>query len=143
MTDDLARVVRAARTPYGYTLATWGAGILCIDIYGLPGLGGVLLFIGGGTAAVGIVTWTVRNRVPAAEAPKTPLAATHFGALGVSTITAWIVAETLPAPWGWFGSSAACTTVFLVLHSAQDSAARAYGSESHEIGPVDVHLPPA
>lgn len=38
MTDDLVRVVHGARRPHGYTLAT-GAGVLCIDKYGLPDLG--------------------------------------------------------------------------------------------------------
>ena len=52
MTDDLVRVVHGARRPHGYTLATWGAGVLCIDKYGLPDLGGVLLFVSGATSAL-------------------------------------------------------------------------------------------
>jgi hypothetical protein len=76
MTGDLARVVRAARTPHGYTLATWGAGVLCIDKYGLPDLGGVLLFVGGATGAFCAILWTVRNRRDSAPAPRVPPAST-------------------------------------------------------------------
>lgn len=124
MTDDLVRVVHAARTPHGYTLATWGAGVLCIDKYGLPDLGGVLLFVSGATSAFGVILWTVRNRQASVPAPRVPLAGVHIGALSASTLTTWTVAASVPAPWGWCAASAISTVVFLVIHSAQDWAAR-------------------
>jgi hypothetical protein len=130
MTGDLARVVRAARTPHGYTLATWGAGVLCIDKYGLPDLGGVLLFVGGATGAFGAILWTVRNRRDSAPAPRVPLAGVHLGALSASTFTAWSVAELAPAPWGWCAAFAISTIVFLALHSAQDWVARVLESKA-------------
>lgn len=123
MTDDLVRVVHGARRPHGYTLAT-GAGVLCIDKYGLPDLGGVLLFVSGATSAFGVILWTVRNRQASVPAPRVPLAGVHIGALSASTLTTWTVAAWVPAPWGWCAASAISTVVFLVIHSAQDWAAR-------------------
>jgi hypothetical protein len=130
MTGDLARVVHAARTPHGYTLATWGAGVLCIGKYGLPDLGGVLLFIGGATSAFGVILWVVRNWEASALAPRVPLAGIHIGTLSASTVTAWSVAALVPAPWGWCAASAISTGVFLVVHSAQDWAARVAESKA-------------
>src|SRR6185312_7505160 len=127
MTDDLVRVVHGARTPHGYTLAT-GAGVLCIDKYGLPG--GVLLFVSGATSAFGVILWTVRNRQASVPAPRVPLAGVHIGALSASTLTTWTVAASVPAPWGWCAASAISTVVFLVIHSAQDWAARVLGNKS-------------
>lgn len=123
MTEDLARVVFAARTPHGYTLATWGAGVLYIDRYGIPDLGGALLFVAGATSVFGVILWTVRSRQESAPAPRLPLAGVHLGALSASTFTAWSVAALVPAPWGWCAASAISTIAFFVLHSAQDWAA--------------------
>src|SRR4029077_3008526 len=92
MTHELARVVHAARTPHRYTLATWSTGVLCIDKYGLPDLGGVLLFVSGATTAFGVILWTVRNRQASVPAPRVPLAGVHIGALSASTLTTWTVA---------------------------------------------------
>lgn len=45
--EALGLVVRLETVPYGYTLAVWSAGAICIGHYGWPRIGDVLLFVAG------------------------------------------------------------------------------------------------
>jgi len=118
MKNDVARVMRAARTPHGYTLAVWAAGAVCTSAHGQPGFGAVLLFATGATCVFGLISWWVRGDV-ATSAPESSWAAVHVVAIGAATAAAW-VAALLPDPWCWPVCSAAASGVFLLLHSAQD-----------------------
>lgn len=58
----LAEVVSKAGIPYGYTLAVWSTGALCIGRFGLPSAGQVFLFVAGGTVAYGGLALVVSRR---------------------------------------------------------------------------------
>ena len=119
MKADVARTVRAARTPHGYTLAVWSAGSLCIHAHGQPDLGAVLLFIAGATCIFGLITWWVRSSV-ITPPPDLPWAAVHLVAVVAAASAAWLAARVLSAPWCWLACSSASSGIFLLAHSAQD-----------------------
>jgi len=120
---DVARTVRAARTPHGYTLAVWSAGSLCIHAHGQPDLGAVLLSIAGATCIFGIITWWVRSSA-IIPPPDLPWAAVHLVAIVAAASAAWVAARVLPVPWCWPACSSTSTGIFLLTHSAQDSMLR-------------------
>jgi hypothetical protein len=122
--EDLAHITRSARTPHGYTLAIWAAGMLCIGHVGLPDVTGVLLFTLGATASFGALQFALRVTSGGGQ-PHHPnlqaaLSAVHFVALPGAVAVSWLLAA-LPAPWCWIACSSSATVVFVVLHGGQDA----------------------
>ncbi|MHA3021787.1 hypothetical protein ACXPWS_16240 [Mycobacterium sp. BMJ-28] len=133
MNVDLDRITSAGRTPHGYTLAMWAAGMFCISRRGLPGVADVLMFTVGATVAFGVlrlavVRWGL-SRTPAAPehtAALSSLASVHMLALPGAVLVSWLLAA-LPAPWCWLATSSGATVAFIVLHGGQDVLFRRWG----------------
>ena len=122
MRADLERITLAGRTPHGYTLAMWAAGMFCIKCHGLPGTVAILAFTVAATATFGLVRYvsSVLPRPAATPSPGARLGGSvHLLALPGSVLTGWLVAQ-LPAPWCWPAMASATTVVFVLLHACQD-----------------------
>lgn len=57
-----AQVVCQGGVPYGYTLAVWSTGALCIGRFGLPTTGEAFLFVLGGSVGYGGLALVVRRQ---------------------------------------------------------------------------------
>ncbi len=73
MKNDVAHVMRAARTPHGYTLAVGAAGEVCISAHGQPGFGAVLLFATGATCVFGLISTTVATSRGVSPSTRSPM----------------------------------------------------------------------
>lgn len=139
MSTDLDRITLAGRTPHGYTLAIWAAGMFCISRQGLPSMLSVLLFTLGATAAFGLLRVVVancRSRTDAKVATTQPTGGSvHVVALPGAVLVSWLLAS-LPTPWCWLATSSAATVVFIVLHGGQDALLRRWQARArhHRIG---------
>jgi hypothetical protein len=123
---DLDRITRAGRTPHGYTLVVWAAGMSCIRVHGLPGLAAMLSFTLGATVVFGAARLLTRCRRPrpTREVDAYPaVASIHLIALPAAVLTSVFVGN-LGSPWCWPATSAAATVTFVVLHAAQDALVR-------------------
>jgi hypothetical protein len=123
---DLDRITRAGRTPHGYTLVVWAAGMSCIRVHGLPGVSAMLSFTLGATVAFGAVRLLAGCRRPRptrdGDAPAAA-ASIHLTALPAAVLASVFVAN-LGSPWCWPATSATATVAFAVLHAGQDALVR-------------------
>lgn len=70
----LGEVLGKAGIPYGYTLAVWSTGALCIGRFGLPRSTEVFLFLAGGTLGyAGLALFVTRGGVVRATRPPAAL----------------------------------------------------------------------
>lgn len=123
----LELITRAGRTPHGYTLTVWAAGMFCVSRHGLPTMAEVWSFTLAATVSFGVVRFVVTRRrdvsVVQAAHVRGFVASMHLlalpGAMAVSSATALVI-----RPWCWPLSSAAATCVFLILHGGQDAFTR-------------------
>jgi hypothetical protein len=133
---DLQRITQAARTPHGYTLAIWAAGVFCIGNHGLPGMLAVLLFTVGATAAFGLIRLIAAGcrsgSAPESGAMLPTGGSVHVLALPGAVLVSWLLAP-LPAPWCWPASSSAATLAFIVLHGTQDALWRRSRTRSRSV----------
>jgi hypothetical protein len=125
--DELDRITQAGRTPHGYTLAIWAAGMFCITKSGLPDAMDVLLFTGGATLAFGFVRLIASQLRPSADcaepSPRVRGASVHVIALPGVVLASWAAAF-VPDPWCWPTTASAATIAFILLHGGQDVIAR-------------------
>src|ERR1700694_1790755 len=119
MNADLDRITRAGRTPHGYTLAIWAAGMFCISRHGLPTVLAVLLFTVGATVTFGVIRLVVVGGVSEAtsdhSAAHTIVGSVHVLALPGAVLVSWLLAA-IPTPWCWLAGSSAATAAFIILH---------------------------
>lgn len=110
----LAEVLSKAGIPYGYTLAIWSTGALCIGRFGLPTAAQVFLFVAGASVAyAGLALIVGRHRVVRATRPPAALWENVFAVPAVG-VTYGIDGLISSAEANFFVSPLAATVVYLL-----------------------------
>jgi hypothetical protein len=127
----LGTLASASAGPYGYTLSVWSSGAVLIHFRGLPNVGDVLLFAGGGLAGFTLIGLMVHLRLEAVEEIATMrerilAGVLHWFAVGAAIGVVALIAQI--ASWvAWPLAMFAATVVYLLGATVQLAAVAGRG----------------
>ncbi len=130
-------VVGSSAGPYGFTLATWGAGSALTSFHGIPGMLAVLTFIGGavfGFGLIGVLAFGGLAKRFDQDHGDPPLVWGSFHlfsvglAMGVAALVGYFVEGLLAWPLGGF----MYTIIYLLVAGAESAIAYARDHREEE-----------
>jgi hypothetical protein len=116
-------MISSSAVPYGFTISIWSSGALLTHFRGMPGVGEVFLFAGGGLAGFSVLGLVAQAGILGAPAVDDSGAQVLTGildwlAVGASLGAVSLVAE-IPGSVAWLLGTFVATTVYLVAGSLQ------------------------
>lgn len=119
----LPELLAQARVSHGYTLSTWGTGILLIGRFGVPGVWQVVMFVAGSAGGyIALGAGVGKGQPTTVGVPGLNVASRWVGQLApclLVLLAGHLVATGLPRGGAWLIAGVANTFVFFVAAAIQ------------------------
>ncbi len=134
---NLRAAVGSSAGPYGFTLATWGAGAVLMSTHGIPGLLAILTFLAGavlGFAFVGVLAFGGVEKHFDQDHGDAPLVwgSFHFLSVGLAIGVAALVGHLVESFFAWPVGGFLFTSTYLLTAGAESALAYARDHRGEE-----------